>query len=264
MLLKYAYRTLLTFSQPVSSHTFMLRCVPYSCPFQRIINESTTVIPNCQIGKSTDSFGSVVQTGYVADFHDAFMFESKGIVDVGRHETHEELDPIFRHPSALTMPSDKICNTIAGISTSASDTKAWIAEMSNQLAQTFAYRSGTTNVATTAAEAFGLGEGVCQDYAHIAIAMCRKAGIAARYVNGFMIGEGATHAWIEYFDNGTWRAFDPTNNRCVDDSYIKIAHGRDFNDCSINRGHFNGIVQQTVKVSLLVEQIRRLPHYIKD
>ncbi len=260
MLLKYAYRTLITFAQPVFSHTFMLRCVPYPAAFQKVISSSVSVIPNCLIARSRDSFGNVVQTGYIADMHDAFMFESTGLIEVGRHCTTEELNPLFRHPSALTEPSDDVRDVVRCITVDSRDVSSWVSAMSDFLAQRFVYQSGATNVSTTAAEALKLGRGVCQDYAHIAISMCRQVGIPARYVNGFMIGEGATHAWIEYYNNGVWMAFDPTNNKAVDDNYIKIAQGRDFNDCSINRGRFCGITQQSINIRLNVEQMRRIPN----
>ena len=104
----------------------------------------------------------------------------------------------------------------------------------------------------TAGEAFALGCGVCQDYAHILIALCRAKGIAARYVAGMIFGEGATHAWVEIYDNGIWHGLDPTQNKRIDDGYIKLAQGRDSRDCQLNRGVFCGtaIQQQNIYVTL--------------
>ena len=106
-------------------------------------------------------------------------------------------------------------------------------------------------------EALLQGKGVCQDFAHTMLAMCRIFGIAARYVSGFMEGEGYTHAWIEYYHLGSWFGFDPTHNRPADPGYIKLSHGRDYNDCAIDKGVFKGLAQQEMEVYLRVEQIQQ-------
>ena len=116
----------------------------------------------------------------------------------------------------------------------------------------FTYKTGSTTNQTTAEMALAQGCGVCQDYAHILIALCRQQGIPARYIAGFMIGEGATHAWVEVYVNGKWLGIDPTHNRIVDDLYIKLAEGRDFADCIIDRGLFNGVAQQSQYVEVKV------------
>ena len=75
-----------------------------------------------------------------------------------------------------------------------------------------------------------LGKGVCQDYSHILIALCRKYKIPARYVVGMIIGEGATHAWVEVYYDGCWYGLDPTHNKEVDDYFIKIGGTPSYND----------------------------------
>ena len=74
----------------------------------------------------------------------------------------------------------------------------------NDLYENFTYIPGVTDIHTTAGEALRLGRGVCQDYAHIMTAVLRYMGIPARYVNGLMIGEGYTHAWVEVYTDGGW------------------------------------------------------------
>lgn len=258
MILRYTYRTLITFSAEVSSHNFMLRCVPYPVDYQRVLTQSTSVIPHCTVVRSSDTFGNIVQTGYVADSHDAFMFESIGTIDVSKKRMPEVLNPLFKYPTVLTSLDADMLNVIKDIGAPVNGVDQWVTCLSDYLHSHLVYESGATSVTTTASQAFALGKGVCQDYTHIAIALCREVGIPARYVNGFMIGEGATHAWLEYYDGTVWQAYDPTNNRVVDDTYIKIAHGRDFDDCSINRGRFCGTAQQEIKVSLMVERVRKV------
>ena len=81
------------------------------------------------------------------------------------------------------------------------------------------------------------------------------AGIPARYVVGMMIGEGYTHAWVEIYTGEGWYGLDPTNNLHIDDYYIKIAHGRDYADCIVDRGIFNGFTNQQQEIVVSVEEI---------
>ena len=80
-------------------------------------------------------------------------------------------------------------------------------------------------------------------------------GIGARYVCGFMQGEGVTHAWVEVYCNGYWLALDPTHNRKIEYGYIKLAQGRDAADCPVNRGVFTGSAIQTTHVEVIVEEV---------
>ena len=112
----------------------------------------------------------------------------------------------------------------------------------------FTYTPGETNVMTTAGEAYAAGKGVCQDYAHVLIALCRMAGMPARYVSGLFVGEGASHAWAEIWMDGLWYGIDPTHNRLTDETYLKLCTGRDYSDCPIERGVFSGWAEQTQKV----------------
>ena len=127
--------------------------------------------------------------------------------------------------------------------------------LSTWVYQHMRYQPGLTQTNTTAAEALALGQGVCQDYAHILLALCRAAQIPARYVNGFMEGEGATHAWVEVYDQAAWWGIDPTNNRQIEWGYIKLSHGRDAEDCPVNRGVFTGTATQTAEIRVIVEEL---------
>ena len=112
----------------------------------------------------------------------------------------------------------------------------------------FTYAPGETNVMTTAGEAFVAGKGVCQDYAHVLITLCRMAGMPARYVSGLFVGEGASHAWAEVWMDGLWYGIDPTHNCLTDEKYLKLCVGRDYSDCPLERGVFSGWAEQTQKV----------------
>ena len=100
-----------------------------------------------------------------------------------------------------------------------------------------------------------LGMGVCQDYSHILLSLCRMERIPARYVVGLLMGEGLSHAWVEVCSGGRWIALDPTNNLVVDDQHIKISSGRDYKDCMINQGLFVGRTTQRQDVHVSVTEL---------
>ncbi len=124
----------------------------------------------------------------------------------------------------------------------------------NTLHNSFVYDSAATQIHETAENALALGRGVCQDYTHIMLSLLREEGIPARYVVGMMIGEGASHAWVEALCNGCWYGFDPTNNKLVNDEYIRVSCGRDSSDCSVIRGKFYGYVTQRQTETVTVEE----------
>jgi transglutaminase-like putative cysteine protease len=125
----------------------------------------------------------------------------------------------------------------------------------HKLYKDFKYVKGVTDINTTAEQALELKSGVCQDYSHIMIALLRMSGIPARYVVGMMMGEGFSHAWVEALIDGEWIGFDPTNDKNVDDTYIKISNGRDYQDCIVNRGVFYGCVTQNQNIKVIVSEV---------
>jgi len=113
-----------------------------------------------------------------------------------------------------------------------------------------AYAHGTTAVTTTAAEAIAGGSGVCQDYAHLMIALCRAVGLPARYVSGHLLGEGGTHAWVEVvvadFPGARAVALDPCNGRRAGRDYVTVAAGRDYADVAPTSGTYTGLARGTL------------------
>ncbi|HVM87404.1 MAG TPA: transglutaminase family protein [Puia sp.] len=124
----------------------------------------------------------------------------------------------------------------------------------------FKYNKGVTNVETTLDEIWKLKAGVCQDFAHLLLALLRIINIPARYVSGYicphkngMRGEGATHAWVEgYIPFYGWLGFDPTNNCVVDGVHVRLAVGRSFNDCSPVKGTYKGTSSHALEVGVSV------------
>ncbi len=252
---QYNYTTRIDFSENVYRHHFLLRCSPGKYDFQKILEENITILPEGSITKGKDNFGNDVFSGYIGGFHNYFEFKVNGIIEQDFYCISEELNPVYCYPSKLTMPMKNIQNLLENTDI---PVKAKIIDkvsiLSHKLFASLNYESGITSIETTAEHALELGKGVCQDYSHALIALCRKVGIPARYVAGFMLGEGLTHAWIEFYDEGKWYGFDPTHDKPINSGFIKIAHGRDYTDCAIHKGVFTGMTQQNLDVFLKVEE----------
>lgn len=109
-------------------------------------------------------------------------------------------------------------------------------KLAQGLKETISYRKGSTSVDTTAEQAFNMRAGVCQDFSHAFLAATRYFGLSSRYVSGFMhdnslASHEATHAWVEVFiENLGWVGFDLANNIVIDERYVSLAYGFDFND----------------------------------
>ncbi|HKH91272.1 MAG TPA: transglutaminase family protein [Gemmatimonadaceae bacterium] len=133
--------------------------------------------------------------------------------------------------------------------------------LSRLVHESFTYQRNVTTVGTTVAEVMRLRSGVCQDFAHVLIGLCRAAGVPARYVSGYTVadlpeGDGgrreqASHAWVEaYTTTHGWRGLDATNDVVVGDAHVKIAIGRDYADVSPTRGSFRGNAAQRLGVTV--------------
>jgi len=130
----------------------------------------------------------------------------------------------------------------------------------------FTYERNVTTVGTTVAEVMRQRAGVCQDFAHVLIGLCRAAGVPARYVSGYTVSDlpvgnapmraQASHAWVEaYTPTHGWRGFDATNNVVVGDAHVKVAVGRDYADVSPTRGSFRGHAEQQLAVRVEAHRI---------
>ena len=199
----YQYETVIRFDNPVTRHNFKLRCVPCSCDFQNLECHRLYMEPHDCLEYDTDSFGNEVQYGYKADAHDLFVFISCGEVSQIPYAICDETPKaIYRLPSALTLADAEMIAFYNNVRLDAGDNIDKAMTLGNAVHQWIEYLPGTTVVNTKAAEAFKKQTGVCQDFAHILIALCRHQGIPARYANGFITGQGETHAWVEVYSNG--------------------------------------------------------------
>lgn len=145
----------------------------------------------------------------------------------------------FLLPSALADGSDTIRELGQGTpaNSHAADVAAALCRCAHAA---LTYRPGVTHIGTTASQALASGEGVCQDFAHLMIALCRAAGLPARYISGYNTAEGLMHAWVEVLCGEEWLAWDPTHNRRTGNNCVFVACGRDFRDVAPVQGSYVG------------------------
>jgi transglutaminase-like putative cysteine protease len=180
--------------------------------------------------------------------------------------TVERFPPSFYlRETQLTLPDSAITDFAETIRVGAgNDTLTQLHGLLSALNEKMAFDTDPTSVATTAAEAFTLGRGVCQDLTHVFIAAARQIGIPARYVGGhFFRGDDgvlqdAGHAWAEaYVEKLGWVGFDPANGISPTDAHVRVAIGLDYLGAAPVRGTRYGGAGETLKVAVRVDQARQ-------
>jgi transglutaminase-like putative cysteine protease len=200
----------------------------------------------------TDSFANHVVELRAASVAEWIEFDTWAVV--GRRGTGGAIElssastgqPQFLAPSPLTQADDLVTETAADLSAASTDTLDLAERACAWSHQALTYEYDVTGVHTTAVTALAEQKGVCQDYAHVMLAVCRQAGLPARYISGHLMGEGGSHAWVEVLisdpHNGRTAAvaFDPTHGRRATQGYITVAVGRDYSDVAPTSGTFVG------------------------
>ncbi len=252
---KFSYQTIVTYSAMVSTYHFLLRCTPCDKSFQRLLEYQLHLLAPAKITQSEDVFGNVVHYGHLNDRHDLFVVASNGVVECDSYRIEDEKpQTIYRAQSHLTHIDQAMSNFNRSVGCKGSTLDVAMA-LSSALYDYMDYSAGKTSVSTTASESFDMAAGVCQDFSHILIALCRERAIFARYVVGLVVGTGETHAWVEVWCDGAWYGVDPTHNRAVEEGYVKLSHGRDAVDCSVIRGSMRGSASHSTQIRVVVEEI---------
>jgi transglutaminase-like putative cysteine protease len=153
-------------------------------------------------------------------------------------------EPRLRRPTRLTAADDRLRAMTADLVRPGAGPLDIAERICAAVHAALAYQHGVTDVKTTAATALAAGRGVCQDAAHIMVALCRLAQLPARYVSGHLLGQGGMHAWVEvivpYRDAAMAVPFDPCHGRRTDNGYVTVAVGRDYADVAPTSGTYMG------------------------
>ena len=217
---------------------------------QLVVRDRLVVTPPTAVRWDRDGFGNAVATLIAGRIEDSVDLDYEAVIQRSTG-AHPRLcddwfdDERLLRPSWLTEPDGALRAAAAALLLDHdADRYALAARINAYVFEHMRYVPEVTTVATTASQAFAQGTGVCQDYAHIMLALCRLNGLAARYVSGHLLGEGGTHAWVEVIGeplgDGTvpvW-GFDPTHRRATTLNYVFVAAGRDFADVTPTSGSF--------------------------
>jgi transglutaminase-like putative cysteine protease len=218
---------------------------------QRLLSHRVEV-SQARLRKRTraDRFGNVVVGISIPKVEEAVNFDVSLIVerltDQGPHleaATGQALD-VYLLPSALTRPDPALRAAAAELTCSVETAADLASAVGGWVYRRMSYGFDRTGVGTTAGQALAAGHGVCQDYAHVMLALCRLLGVPARYVSGHLVGEGGTHAWVEVLQPVPGQAveilaWDPTHDRPADLRYLTVAVGRDYRDVAPVSGTYS-------------------------
>jgi transglutaminase-like putative cysteine protease len=266
----YSIRHLTKFhyKKPVSESVMELRMHPRSDANQRCLAFSLSVSPRCRVFPYRDHVGNNVHHFDIPREHSQLVIIAESVVE--REPTvqvphflapdaWEELDAIVAAgdfwemlmPSDFAQPTPLLLELGRELDSRRRDDPLMVLHHINaELYRRFDYVQRSTRVDSPIDEAIQSKQGVCQDFAHIMIALVRSLGIPCRYVSGYLHhtdGDGersvaaATHAWVEaLLPSLGWVGFDPTNHLVADERHIQAALGRDYSDVPPTRGVFRG------------------------
>jgi transglutaminase-like putative cysteine protease len=267
MELSVEHVTTYRYSRPVTESYTVVHLQPRTTPHQFCTRYDLEVEPIARWFEYVDRFGNEVQHFAVVPEHDELEITARShVVTMPRGEAQPESErrpgELYEmvQPSPYVALGDEVRRVAQHeIDAPANDPAAFFVAAGTYVHDTFVYVKGTTTVRTTVGEALQTRTGVCQDYAHVLIALARARGIPARYASGYvfagdgLVGAEASHAWAEAYVPGRgWIGFDPTNDRMVDESFVLVALGRDYGDVSPTRGLFRGLAEGELSVNVAV------------
>jgi transglutaminase-like putative cysteine protease len=279
MKLRVRHRTEYLYSEPVHHNANEVRLQPLHNEWQQRRFHVVRVVPTARLGRFSDFHANGACHFEVEEPHNELLIDVESVVETGSRYTNgrplgaslSTLDASARRDESHMFLQDSRYVIVtpeiwrAAVDTRGNDDCVYtVAEnLMRFVHQRCSYVTGITTVHTTSEQFFLDPRGVCQDYAHLMLALCRSLRIPARYVSGYlydathreMRGAQASHAWCEVYVPGhDWYALDPTNNRLVDDHYIAVATGRDYDDVAPVKGTFYGGGSRQLTVIVQVEE----------
>ncbi len=277
LLLQVRHKTSFVYDGPATDSFNDVRLCPITDPLQRCEYFSLQVNPETPIHTYHDFFFNRVDHFELPEPHDTLDVESLSVVQTKPDARPPLSQPI--PPQTLNDPTipENYFDFLTDSHFVTLDAEVWrvaidvlpdgvtdlwgdALKLGRHVHGLMTYASGATNVHTRMIDALRDRSGVCQDYAHIMLALCRTQGIPARYVSGYFFNEfrredevEASHAWVEIFLPGHgWKGYDPTHDRLADTRYLKLAVGRDYADIRPISGTFRGRGTQVMQVEVQV------------
>lgn len=280
---EYRYQT------PASESYGELRICPQSDAHQKVKNRKLSISPDVQVKTYQDYFGNRVEYFNIPHRHQKLLISSRAEVETlpvqipeadegvtiaevrqilrSRGISHypflqpTELVPLRSSIRAINI--SRFCRSEQTFSEAVLGLNSWIY-------RNFTYESGSTEISTPLRQLIRQRKGVCQDFAHLMLAVLRTCRLPARYVSGYieafdpettdpeLVGATASHAWVEVAAPGVgWIGLDPTNNQIAGERHVKVAVGRDYNDVAPLIGTYKGAQDQKLNVIVSVKRRRK-------
>ncbi len=280
MKLSVIHRTAFHYASPVTQSINTLHLEPRTFPYQKTISAIIRVIPATRVKRFTDLFQNITHHFELPSPHSKLEIESRikvhnlplDISDASRQAGLDALnDPSMREQTWQYLQESRWVSRHPEVWRQAVDVTAGLTSIYDQslalmswVHREFSYQPGSTNVNTHLEDAFAMRCGVCQDFTHVMLGLCRAVGIPARYASGYLyngprdslVGAQASHAWSEvYLPAAGWIGFDPTNNTLADERYVKISVGRDYEDVAPVRGSYRGTGHCRMEVHVEVSKV---------
>jgi transglutaminase-like putative cysteine protease len=284
MIFNIVHTTAYEYSAPAIESFTELRVRPRQSNRQIVHRHVTEVTPRAALEDFTDYYDNAVECLSVPYRHKTLTVTSRSTVETVPHnDALSALDLTVSEAVRLNWPQRRelfdflmpslhapITPELEQLSKELLPSRAPYAEsmlcLSKYIFEKFTYMPGVTDIRTPLSEVMRKRQGVCQDFAHLMIALVRCAGLPARYVSGYLetesvrgesglVGATASHAWVEvHLPNGVWVGLDPTNDMLEGERHVQIGIGRDYGDVPPLRGVFKGARRQALTVGVTVSR----------
>ncbi len=270
------------YNGPVS-HSVMRLCLkPLDDARQRLLRFHVETDPPAALSQETDSFGNSKHLLTLHHEHNSLEISSTSAVETAKapslpsalpNDAWEEIRSWqnsfrlwnFTHPSAYAHPSDALGTFVEETDLRpGGDPLESVLRLSDTLHRAFQFAPGSTSAVSPIEHILETRQGVCQDYAHVMIAIARSWGVPARYTSGYLYAgsweeeslSSASHAWVECLLPGLdWVGFDPTNRGLAGQRHVRLAVGRDYKDVTPTEGIIHGNAQSTLEVQVGVRPV---------
>jgi transglutaminase-like putative cysteine protease len=278
MKLRILHRTEYRYALPVRNNCNELRVTPLATPRQKPGLHLVKVLPAVRLSRYPDLYRNTVHRFEVEEPHKELVVDVSSVVEtfptplsavptdvpiaaVRREEVIEAFQPFLLSDGPIRI-TPAIWRAAVDVEKERTDLFSVLIGLMDYVHGSCRYVPGATHIGTHTEEFFANPQGVCQDYAHLLMALCRSIGIPARYVCGYVfdakrgdvIGSHASHAWCEAWIPGYgWLGADPTNKKIVHEAYVASAIGRDYRDATPISGSYWGGGDREMRVTVHVE-----------
>jgi transglutaminase-like putative cysteine protease len=277
--LQVVHTTRVSYTEPVRTSFNEARMTPLTLPTQVTLESRVSAGAGVPVWTYCDYWGTFVSVFEITKPHMDLVIQAQSTVETDQAFRYSRPVPLpwedlraqaeagrhleFLLPTPLTTVTPAVSARVIKAVRGADPVEA-AEEIASLVRARVNYMAGATGVRTNTQEAWDQGQGVCQDMAHVTVALLRAVGLPARYVSGYLhaypsaepghTAVGESHAWVEYW-TGSWRACDPTSGAQVRERHVVVARGRDYADIPPLKGIYHGSPASALDVTVEVTRL---------